>query len=774
VTPDTDSGTTTSTTTTTTTTTPSTTTRTTTTPARPTPPTAPPKASDIVPASILTKYGLDPNKLETSSAYEGDKWDVGYYPYDGDVQYVAFGKHRDVFSNTAASADAYSYWEHYGSAGAPNGSRVGSGTISEDDFEMVTGVDITGDRPISDAMYRKLRECGAPADAEFALRDKDGKQLSMTATDRLVPTVKKDGKNVEVEVRDEGSYYYKGTDKPVSEDVVWRLKTKSGTVKGADTDKKESANDLVGAKDGVKFDFLDETGEPISFNPPGDKIVATYKDGDAWHAFVPKKNTAGKITGYEHQTLDKDGGRVTARETVTPERAKTLQTGKDVIHRIQTSSGSLQGDGKVGESYDMSWWGKCHNVAAIGASSMKLPATPVRVVTNLNTTDKLAVEWKDGANRMVLVPKKNQGGEVTGYALETRAADGRKTGSRDVALAEGNTLAKDKAATPVILTRAGKLKEAEVTTIGTDEVTAMVAHMGDGAVEYKGSVGSRFYGVPDQLKLKDGKTVNAFITGVETQAGKKVAVGSKSGTDDYRESDRSILRGTSLVSNRVNQGYRNVGWSSQDFTKLQADKTDKIKNVTVAYPDGRTETIAADKISALGWENKFDLSPTELWSMHKNVGAKGSSVIEKDPGTHVWNYTMENIATKPLKKENLPTYLRDKASQPGMMKGTTGEDGKHYFETKINGETFNYWAKFDAQGNLSDYAYLSDRVPDFFWTQHTKDPFTTSWTGESQAPGARMEDIQKVYVASIGGLKKYEVPGGFISKADLSRKPVQP
>ena len=49
-----------------------------------------------------------------------------------------------------------------------------------------------------------------------------------------------------------------------------------------------------------------------------------------------------------------------------------------MIYRIQASNGSLKGDGKVGESYDMSWWGKCHNVAAIGASSIKMPQSPVK------------------------------------------------------------------------------------------------------------------------------------------------------------------------------------------------------------------------------------------------------------------------------------------------------------------------------------------------------------------------------------------------------------
>src|SRR4051794_918672 len=87
-TPDTSTDPTTTTTTTTPATTPATPTPTTT---RPTVPAGPPNAGTIVPPAILSKYGLDPNKPVTESKYDGAKWSVGYYPYDGDIQYVAFG-----------------------------------------------------------------------------------------------------------------------------------------------------------------------------------------------------------------------------------------------------------------------------------------------------------------------------------------------------------------------------------------------------------------------------------------------------------------------------------------------------------------------------------------------------------------------------------------------------------------------------------------------------------------------------------------------------------
>lgn len=737
--------------------------------ARPTPP-ATPRASDIVPERILTKYGLDPNKLETESKYEGDRWNVGYYPYDGNIQYVAFGKYKDLFNRPDAGADAHGYWEAYSNppSGLAPGSWIGDGTISESDFERATGIDVTGDRPIDNAAYKLMREAGAPMNATFALRDKDGKQLPVRDGDKLVPTILKDGKFVEVEVRNEGAYYAKGSNEQVSGDVVWRLKGRDGAIRGATTDKKEDRFALAGAKERTKFDFLDAAGEPIDYNPPSDRIVATYKKGDAWHAFVPK--TGGQV---EHLTLDRDGKRVTARETVTEARAAELRRGEEVIYRIQDRSGALKGDGKVGNSYDMGWWGKCHNVAAIGASSVKLPQQDVKIVTNRGWGEKVGLEWQEGSMHQVLIPKKNRSGVTTGYTLRSQGGVTGGTSTRDLTLEEGNRLAAEKKATPVIVTRTGGLKKAEVTTLGKSEVTAMVAHMGDGAVEYKGSVGARFYGVPDQITLKDGTRVNAYITEVKTQGGKTVEVGDKSG-NEYSETDRSVLRGPGLNSTRVNNGWRTIGWSSQSFSELQASKQDKIKELKVVYPDGREEKIPADKVASLGWENKFDVTPTELWGMHKNVGAKGSSVIEQDPATHVWNYTIETMTTRPLKKEDIPSWMRDNIAKPGMMKGTTGDDGKYFFKTEVNGNEYYYWAKFDQQGNLSDYAYLTDDVPDFFWTQHVKDPISAKWEGEAQAPGADMRDIQKLYNASTGAYKKYELPGGYLSTSDLNRRPERP
>ncbi len=764
-----------------------------------TPPTARPPAPDAtsvrmrraehpsgVPTRILEKYGLDPQKPSTKSEYKGTQWNVGYMPYDGDQQYVAFAKAGAIFKNPNAGNDGHPYWSRYASppTGLQPGSWIMDGTISEDGFETAAGVDISGDRPISNALLKYVSEAGVPGEAKFSLRDKDGKELTARAGDKLTPTYVKDNKIVEVEKRG-GPYYPIGSDTPLpwedADKVALRLKGSDGTIRGAATDKIEDRSTVLGLQSDVKFDFLDETGDPIAFNPSWQQIVPTYSHLNKWHAFVPQRDAAGKITGYEHQTLDQRGTRVTARERVTPEQMKTLTNGKDVIHRVQDkSTGRLNGDGKVGLSYDMSWWGKCHNVASIGTSNMPLPKQDVNVVTNLNERagESLALEYtKDGAKH-VLMPVRDANGKIASYADRTVDAQGRVTASRDLSLADGKKAATDNKAGPVIVSGHPllTLKKAQVTRADTEDVTSLTAHRGDGAVQYKGSMGARYWGMPDEVALRNGRNLSGWVTEVETEGGKKITVGSKSAGDDYYESNRDVLRGPGLNSGYARDGSgRQIGWSQVDWDKLQASKqgNEKIKTVTITKPDGTTEKVKASDVESLGWENKYDIRPDSLWKLHKKdtVSKDGSTVVEADPGSHVWNYTITGVETTPLKASQVSEELKKK---PGQLKGTTDPADRHYFKTEINGSEHEYWVKFDRDGNITDYAYADD-CPDFFWTQHVKDAYTTEWTGESQAPGLSNREIQRLYTASVGGYDPYALPGNVLSQGELlTRRPVKP
>ncbi len=743
------------------------------TPATPTPPAAPaaePRASDIVPAAYLEKYGLDPNKLKTESRYDGPQWNVGYFPYFGDVQYISFAKHNLVFGGDAA-ADAHGWFEHYANppTGLSRGSWIASGSIRESDFEASTGIDVSGDRPIDNAAYKLLREAGAPASAKFALRDASGKQIPVREGDRLVPAAIRNGRPVELEVDGDGRYRAADGTPVDAADVVWRLKSRTGEIRYQPGDRAEDRATLAGASGGVKFDFLDATGRLVAYSPARDRIVQAYAEGEKWHVFA---RGAGTPPSYEHQVIGRDG-RVERTEQLSEAQAKDLMRGKDVIHRVQNrSTGALAGDGKVSETYDMSWWGKCHNVASIGTSNMPRAKDAVKVVTNLEAGDTAALRWGDS----VLRPIKDASGKIAKYALETRApGGGAVVSTREVSVEEAARLAEANKATAVIVRRDGSLKEAAVATFSPKEVDALVSHMGDGAVVYKGSEGARYYAMPDVIALKDGREVHAYIKSISTASGKTEEIGSRSG-HDYYERDRAPLRAPGMTSRTIGDGTgRRYAFNFVDMKDLNRYREDDVKKITVIHPDGREEVIDAADVDMIAWENKFDFRPDQLWGLHKTVGKDGSTVIERDPGTHVWNYTINSVDTQPLRPESLSAAERERAKLPGMMAGTVGDANKYFFETKVDGTTYRYWVRFDNDGKVADYAYLNDSVPDFVWTQHVKDPWKDRWTGESQAPGVKNADVQRLYLASLGGFSGQTLPGGFIAAPDLkTATPVRP
>jgi len=707
--------------------------------AAPAPPPAP-KASDLVPAAILTRYGLDPDKMTTSSEYSGAEWNVGYYPYTGGSgQYQAFHKFQNVFGHGAA--DAHAYFEFFSNppGGLQPGSAITRGTIAESSFEIDSGVDISDNRPVSNELYRAMREAGAGSGDEFAVLDATGKPMPFGADDRLVPTEKKDGKLVEVP--------YSAS----SPSLVWRIKRGDGSIEASAEAQPYEA--LLGVDWDTSFDFLDATGAIVPYNPPADRIVQTFEGDDGkWHAFA--KLPDGQL---EHQVLDKEGKAVESQETIDQAAKDQLVGSHDTLYRVQGSGGELRGDGKVSGSYDMSWWGKCHNVASIGTSDLARPKDTVRVVQNLEAGETLALRFGDH------VLKPNDDGT---YENQTRDAGGQVLGSATIPAEEAAALATAESATAVIVKADGSLKDAEVTTFTTTDVDALVSHIGDGAVQYLGGAGQRYWEHPDILVTKDGKQIQAHIKEIKTASGETVAIGSRNRTS-YNERTRDPLRSPGMQSRELSSGGRSYAFNIQDMAKLNEFREDDIQSFVVIHPDGREETIDAASVELFAWENKFDFRPDQLWGLHETVNENGSTVIERDPGSHVWNYTITGVDTTPVAAADLSAREQEAAARPGMMAGSVGEEGKYFFQTEVNGLEYKYWVRFDDDGDIQDYAYLTDSVPDFVWTQHVRDPYETAWTGESQAPGIGNGEIQRLYLASQGALGASALPGGFISRGDL-------
>jgi len=761
---------------------------------RPTGPTAPTGGvdtdKDLVTDDVEKRYGLDPTKPRTFNNVPQEKgWDIpgsGYGSFSDDFVTATMGKFTDIFGGTAAASAGRGYWEMYASGDKPlpAGSWIPEGgNIQEDDFEATSGVDITGDRPIGDDAYRLLRDAAAPQDAKFVLRDGQGKNLDVRTGDKLVPMILSGGQPRQVELRMEGSgakYFDPATGKAATGEVAWRLKGSDGKVRTATGEKAEGRETLVSTKDGVKFDFLDEMGDPIAYDrAAGDKIVPTWEEGGKKYALLETKDGAGRVTGYEKQTLDAAGKKVASREQFDATAGKALldrvkgQSG--TLYRIETRSGELKGDGKVGEYYNMSWWGRCQNVATIDQSGLKEPTKEVKLVTNLNRAagEEIGARYKDGTTEHVLVPKRDGEGKVTGY--EDRVG-GRATATLTPEQAAAK--AKEKGAENVIVARDGSVKAAETKTVTKEEAKMMTALMDDGASEYKGSIGARFYGVPDEVRLKDGKLLSGRIVNVETAAGKKVQIQARSG-DEWDDQNGGILRGADLKTGSRTRGWAGqVAWADTSMDSINAGRSDKIKTVTIEYPDGRTEKVAADKVGNIGRENANDLSPADLWKAATWIKDGKSLTIEKSQGVQVWNYGVKEMGTERVDRTKVPSRILEKDSDPGAMAGTTDKDGRVYFKT--DGKTlqggsmeYYYWVKMDKDGTIKDYNFLNGQ-PDFFWQSHVKDPVTTKWDGEANVPGASMRDIQGIYNASTGAYAPYEVLGALSTDDLKNRKPVKP
>jgi len=748
---------------------------------------------DLLSDAVERRYGLDPTKPRTERSVPMERgWDVpgsGYAAFSDDYVSGSMRKYGELFGGTAIQNAGRGYWEMYASGDRPlsAGSWIPSGGfIRESDFEQTAGVDVNGDRAIGDEAYRALRDAAAPQDATFALRDRTGNPIEVRRGDRMLPTVVEGGKLKELELRmgSAGAEYFDpATGKAARGEVVWRARGTDGQFRGDATAKAESREQLLNLSSGVRFDFLDESGDPISLDrAAGDRVVPTFKDGDKWKTLVAKKDARGAVTGYDLKTLDKDGKRVEGTRTLSAAEGKRLLDEKkdSLIYRIQTRGGALKGDGKVGQYYDMSWWGRCQNVASIDQSGLKQPDRDVKVVTNVNRRngEEIGAAFDEAGKKNVIVPKRNREGKVTGYEQQVRdAARGTVTSRRDLSLADGQRLMKEKNAQPVVVARDGKLKAAELRTVTKEEASLMTALMSDGATDYKGSIGSRFYGYPDQVKLSDGMTLTGRILSADLESGNRVDIQRRSGAE-WRDENGGILRGKDLSVRKVYAGYGQLSWAESTMGGINANRRDKIKSLTIEYPDGRTEKVPASKVATVGRENAYDLSPADLWKAQSLIKDGKSLTIEKSQGVQVWNYGLKSMGTERVDRRSIPSYILAKEEEPGAMAGTTDKSGRVYFKTDARtlqggSADYYYWAKFDKDGNITDYNFLNG-APDFFWQSHVKDPVASTWDGEANVSGARMRDIQSIYNAATGALASYEV-GGAIALDDLKNgRPVKP
>lgn len=748
------------------------------------------------------RVGLDPTRPRTTAGIESDGWSVeGYvwYPYFDDKPVLAFSKFDDVFG-----ADSMREFEPFfegfaaGSQGSkgtwvPNTGSGRPGYVKESDFARTSGVNPVEEPVIPADAARLVRRSGAPQEARFALRDAEGKPIAPQEGDRLRPTFVENGEVVLAEARSvqgRPAYFKPGTDERIYAQVAYRLVGADGAIRGGADAKVEDRSDLFGLQRNLRFDFLDAQNRTVSYSPRrGDQVVASFKDGDSWVALVPQKGEDGALAGYERRTYDAAGKEVKQSAPLDVEAGRALldEHGHDAMYRVMAGgSGELRGDGEVSSYFDVYWWGKCHNTAKIDQSNLPQPSEPVRVARGLEPGETLAARFFEGESEHVLSPARDEEGAVTGF-VHLVAGEQHET----LSPGDAEALIAGKGAQPVILGGDGSVRDAEVVTVSPEEVQTLVAHMGSGATEYKGAVGSRFYGTPERVMLRDGTSLDDVrVTGATLASGGAVELQTRRG-GEWRDLSRGLLRGDDLENTRAYRGYRRVAFSESSMEAINRGREDKIESLTVRHPDGRTETIAAADIAKVGRENAYDLSPEDLWKASEMIADGKSFTLEKATGPQVWNYAVKELATERVERGAVPEAALKADRFPGALAGTSDPSGRLYFRTQAtyleNGEPhekdYFYWVKMDEAGEIVDYNYLVDpddtdetfsAAPDFFWQTHVKDPVEERWSGESEVSGAAMSDIQGLYNASVGNMAHLSVLGVFAAEDLAEGRPRRP
>jgi hypothetical protein len=202
-------------------------------------------------------------------------------------------------------------------------------------------------------------------------------------------------------------------------------------------------------------------------------------------------------------------------------------------------------------------------------------------------------------------------------------------------------------------------------------------------------VGNRFDDRPDILVLKSGEQLQGkLLDSVE-----------------FRTKDMWRWDGDYMVLNSVDKDLK--------FRKM----------------DGTEVTVKAADVKHLAREDQMDMAPAEFHStMLKWLGEdKRAAVMDRDSGSHVWNYNFWRATLKEAKElkgtdipkdpgHNGPANPQNKVVQYDMevLLGTSTSWGNNY----------KYWLETDPAGKVVNGGWVGTDPPDFLWRPSNTPSFT--------------------------------------------------
>ncbi len=167
------------------------------------------------------------------------------------------------------------------------------------------------------------------------------------------------------------------------------------------------------------------------------------------------------------------------------------------------------------------------------------------------------------------------------------------------------------------------------------------------------------------------------------------------------------------------------------------------KDVTIKLTDGTEKTIPAAEIKHLAREDKSDMDPGVFHVTMKQWLAEGrGAAMDKDAGSHVWNYNFSKFETAERKVEN---FNREEAVG---YHGKAGDGEIRHYNSSVTfsgGPTsYDYWLEY-KDGDIVNGGWKG-KNPDFLWRPSA----SGDWTGTNERnPFVNPELVKEIYEASI-------------------------
>ena len=221
-------------------------------------------------------------------------------------------------------------------------------------------------------------------------------------------------------------------------------------------------------------------------------------------------------------------------------------------------------------------------------------------------------------------------------------------------------------------------------------------------------VGSRYDERSDIVVLNDGKQLSGKISNMTG--------------DDFRTKDMWRWNGDYMVAEGSG------------------------KDIELTLDDGTKKTVSADEIKYIAREDKADMDPGLYHTTMKKWLSDGrGAAMDRDSGSHVWNYNFESFKVSERKVEN---FNREEARGHN---GPAGDGEIRHYNSSVtfagSPKSFNYWLEY-KEGDVVNAGWKGEN-PDFLWRPKGE----AQWTGvHSRNPFANPEIIKEIYEASITDL----------------------